>query len=65
MRQEITEVLYRCKTPNCGNTQTIKYWPDEQRLPATCCVKCKAGFGKEFGYQEMAARGMGMLPVAA
>jgi hypothetical protein len=65
MAEKIIEVKYRCKTERCGNEQTIKYWEHEAIMPATCCVKCKAGFGKEYGYAEMAARGMGMLPISA
>lgn len=59
-----TEVEYACKNPACGHTQTIRYFSDlvngkpDVILPVTCCVKCRAGFGKELAEQYQAKLGM-------
>lgn len=65
MRKELIDIVYNCTTPGCNNTQTIRYWSDEAPLPATCCVKCHAGFGSQMNYNEMGIRGVGMLPELA
>lgn len=56
------EVHYACTSSGCGNTQTIRYFLNDPPFPATCCVKCRAGFGSDMSYGAMAARGVGMLP---
>ena len=43
----IVAVVYQC--PNCGDTQTLRYFRSEFVLPQTCCVKCRAGFGNNPG----------------
>lgn len=56
------EVTYRCTSPKCGNEQTIRFFSNEDHLPVTCCVKCRAGFGVEL--PAMAANKIGMFPVS-
>jgi hypothetical protein len=61
MPDSYREVKYRCATDGCGNEQTIRYFLDDTILPFTCCVKCKAGFGKDT--KDQAAFHIGMFPV--
>lgn len=56
---KLVDVLYEC---NCGHTQTIRYWAHETQLPATHCMKCKAGCETKYSYGEMGSMGLGMLP---
>lgn len=58
-KKELIEVVYTCK---CGAKQTVRYFPEDTPLPATCCVACKAGFNTDLSYGAMAARGLGMIP---
>jgi hypothetical protein len=58
-KKELNEVTYVCE---CGNKQTIRYWPDERILPATYCVQCRTGFNSGMSYGEMAMAQRGMLP---
>ena len=58
-KTEFTEVTYTCK---CGHKQTIRYFAEDNPLPATCCVNCRAGFNTSLSLGEMAMRGVGMLP---
>jgi len=52
------EVDYTCTTRDCGNTQTVRYFPDEAVNPMLCCVRCRAGFGVE--HQQMIMQQIGM-----
>lgn len=61
MSKTFKEVDYKCTTGNCTNTQTIRYFPDDAPLGFTCCVKCRAGFGRELG--DQAQNRIGMFPV--
>lgn len=56
------EVTYRCTAPKCGNQQTLLFFVNEEHTPATCCTKCRAGFGVELG--AMVANHIGMFPVS-
>jgi hypothetical protein len=44
MSPKLKEVHYKCNNPRCGHEQTIVYFYDDQPLPVTCCVQCRAGF---------------------
>jgi hypothetical protein len=61
MSQECKEIKYRCADAQCGNEQTIRYFTNDPVLPVTCCVKCRAGFGKEL--KDQMAFHIGMFPV--
>ena len=39
--EQIVEIFYEC---GGGHTQTLRFWSTETPLPATYCVKCRAGF---------------------
>ena len=56
----LIETVYTCTNAKCGHTQTITDFAEQRILPVTCCVKCRAGFGKEL--EEMLARHIGMFP---
>lgn len=43
----IFSVVYKCN--NCDDTQTLRFFRHEVMLPATNCVKCRAGFGNNPG----------------
>lgn len=57
------EVTYRCTAPKCGNEQTLKFFANENHLPVTCCVKCRAGFGG-VAVVAMVENHIGMFPVS-
>lgn len=56
--RHFVEVDYVCK---CGHKQTVRYFPNDSILPATCCVNCRAGFNSDMAYGAMAASGRGMV----
>lgn len=56
------EVTYLCTAPKCGNQQTVKFFSNEDHLPATCCTKCRAGFGVALDVQLN--NKIGMFPVS-
>jgi hypothetical protein len=57
----LKEITYRCSNEQCDNEQVIRFFANLQALPATCCVKCRAGFGRELG--NMIENHIGMFPV--
>jgi hypothetical protein len=59
--QNFREIRYRCTNDKCGAEQTIRYFVDDSVLPFTCCVACRAGFGKD--KQDQASFRIGMFPV--
>lgn len=60
MASKKVTVTYTCSNKKCGDTQTLTFWDTEHPLPVTCCVKCKAGFGKEL--DVMIGHNIGMFP---
>jgi hypothetical protein len=62
---DFKELTYTCATPSCGHKQDIRYFAADAVLPVTCCVKCRAGFGKELAEQYQSRIGMFPGPVRA
>lgn len=60
MSKSIKEVDYKCSNHDCGATQTLRYSPEEEPLPVTCCVPCGAGFGIDL--RQMIVGHIGMFP---
>jgi hypothetical protein len=45
----LVEIVYKCLNPECGDTQTLRYFRSDIFLASTCCVKCGGGFGNNPG----------------
>lgn len=61
-KRTFLEVDYRCSNQNCKHEQTIRYFSDDNPLPVTCCVNCRAGFNTESN-SVMIMSNRGMFPV--
>lgn len=53
------EVTYKCV--KCGETDVVKFFPDEQTLQTIICWSCRAGSGMLI--HEAVLRQLGMFPV--
>lgn len=57
----LKEVTYRCANDGCDNEQVIRFFANLPTLQATCCVKCRGGFGRDV--PTMLEHRIGMFPV--